>query len=56
MNKEKAIYFLKCLIELVENDRIRADQIAGLTIDQVLDLAELEAEKAVTGSEALKNG
>jgi hypothetical protein len=54
--KEKAIYWLKCLLELVENDRIHADQIAGLTADQVIALAETEAAKAVEGSQKLKDG
>lgn len=53
--KEKAIYFLKSLIELIENDAIHADQIRGLTNDEVIALAEREAEKAVKGSEDLKN-
>lgn len=54
--KEKAIYWLKCLLELVENDRVHADQIAGLTADQVIELAEKEAAKAVEGSQRLKDG
>lgn len=54
--KERTIFVLRSLIELIENDRIRADEISGMTADQILDLAEREAQKAVEGSEALKNG
>lgn len=49
-SKEQVIYWLKSLIELVENDRIRSEQIAGLTSAEVIKLAEAEAAKAVEGS------
>lgn len=41
------------LLELVENDRVRADQIEGLTSDEIIELAEAEAAKAVQGSQGL---
>lgn len=55
-DKDKAIYWLKCLLELVENDRVHLSQIEGKTADEVIAMAEIEAKKAVDGSEALKNG
>lgn len=54
--KEKAIFFLKSLIELVENDQIRAEEIAGMTAEQVIAKAEAEAAKAVQGSADLAAG
>lgn len=54
-NKSKAIYVLKCLIELIENDKVRADEIEGKTSDEIIAMAEAEAAKAVEGSERLKN-
>lgn len=51
--KEKAVYYLKTLIELIENDQVRADRISGLTADEVIELAEAEAAKAVEESEKL---
>lgn len=53
-DKEKAIYFLKCLLELIENDRVHASAIAGKTSEEIIAMAEVEAQKAVEGSEALK--
>lgn len=55
-DKDKAIYFLKCLIELVENDRVRVEELEGKTADQIIELAEIEANKAVAGSQDLKDG
>lgn len=55
-DKERAIYFLKSLMELIENDQVRADQIRGLSNDEVIALAETEAAKAVEGSQKLKDG
>lgn len=54
--KDKAIYFLKCLIELFENDRVHADTIRGKTADEVIALAEAEAKKAVDDSADLRDG
>lgn len=54
--KEQAIYWLKCLLELVENDRIHVSQLEGKTADEVIAMAEDEAQKAVQGSQALKDG
>lgn len=51
--KEQAIFFLKSLIELIENDHVRAEQLQGLTVEQVLEMAETEANKAVEGSQKL---
>lgn len=53
--KEKAIYLLKCLIELIEKDRVHADEIEGKTADEILAMAEVEAARAVEGSQALKD-
>lgn len=53
--KERAVYFLKCLIELVENDAIAADEIEGKTAAEVIAMAEAEAAKAVEGSQKLKD-
>jgi hypothetical protein len=53
--KERAIFVLKSLIELIENDHVRVGDISGLTADDILDLAESEAVKAVEGSQALKD-
>lgn len=49
-NKEKAIYILECLIELIENDKIRTDAINSLTAAEIIALAEAEAAKAVKAS------
>ena len=54
--KERASFVLKMLLELVENDRVRADQIEGLTSDEIIELAEAEAAKAVQGSQDLIDG
>jgi hypothetical protein len=54
-NKERAIFVLRSLIELIENDRVRVGEISNLTADEIIDLAEAEASKAVEGSEALKD-
>lgn len=53
--KERVIFILKSLLELVENDRVRVDEIKNMTTEQILDLAEAEANKAVEGSERLKD-
>ncbi len=53
--KERVIYVLKSLLELVENDRVRLDEIRNLTTDEIISLAEREAEKAVRGAQELKN-
>lgn len=54
-SKERILYLLKLLIELVENDRLRAAEIEGMTTDQILDLAEAKANEAVAGAQDLKN-
>lgn len=54
-SKERALYMLRLLIELIENDRIRVDALKWLTNDEILARAEAAAAKAVEGSEALKN-
>lgn len=53
--KERIIFILKGLLDLVENDRIRVDEIKNLTTEQILELAEDEAQKAVDGSQRLKD-
>lgn len=53
--KEKALYILKSLIELIENDQVRLEQIEGLTAAEIIDLAEAEAAKAKQGAQDLKN-
>ena len=53
--KERAVFILKSLIELIENDRVRVREISTMTADEILDLAEREAQKAVEGSQALKD-
>lgn len=52
--KERVIYVLKALLELVENDQVRASEIANLTTAEIIELAEAEAAKAVENSEKLK--
>jgi hypothetical protein len=52
--KERVIFILKNLLTLVENDHIRAEEIAGLTNAEILDLAEREAQKAADGAADLK--
>lgn len=54
--KERAIYFLRTLIELIENDAIAADRIEGMSAAEVIALAEAEAAKAVENSQRLKDG
>ena len=56
MDKDKAIYFLKCLIELVENDQVRVSEIEGKTADEVIAMAEVEAQKAAKDSADLRDG
>lgn len=54
-SKEKAIFYLKSLIELIENDRIAAARIDGLTNSEVIALAEVEAEKVAAAAKDLAN-
>lgn len=54
--KEKVIFWLESLIKLVRNDAIRAEDIKDLTADDVIALAEIEAQKAVDNAQALKDG
>lgn len=54
--KEKTVFILKSLIELIEKDQVRAADIENLTAAEIIAMAEAEAAKAVAGSEALKNG
>jgi hypothetical protein len=54
-SKERALFILRSLMELVENDQVRANEIEGLTADEIIARAEQEAAKAVEGSEQLKN-
>lgn len=54
--KEKVLFFLETLMDLVRKDRIHVDQIKGLTADEVIALAEKEAAKAVEGAEELEKG
>ncbi len=53
--KEKTIYWLKSLIELIENDQVAAAEIADLSAAEVIARAESEAAKAVEASQRLKN-
>lgn len=53
--KERVIFALKSLVELVANDQIRASQIEGLTTAEIIALAESEAAKAVDGAGRLAN-
>jgi hypothetical protein len=53
--KERVIFILKSLLELVENDRIRVDKMRYMTVDEILNMAEREANKAVEGSQRLKD-
>lgn len=55
MDKEKAIWLLKTLIELIQNDQVRAEEIQDLTTAELLEMAEAEAAKAVEGSAKLKD-
>jgi hypothetical protein len=54
-SKERILYLLKLLITLVENDRLRASQIEGMTTEQILDLAEAKAREAESGAQELKD-
>ena len=54
-SKERVIFLLKSLLELVENDQVRSDQIANLTTTEILELAEAEADKAVQNARRLKD-
>ena len=56
MDKEKAIFFLNALIGLIESDRVHVSQLEGKTADEVLAMAEVEANKAVDGANKLKTG
>lgn len=53
--KEKVIWALKSLLELVENDSVRAEEIEGLTTEQIIERAEIEAQKAHDAASDLKN-
>lgn len=53
--KEKTIYVLKSLIELIENDRVRLDEIRNLTSAEIIERAEAEAERAQRGAADLRN-
>lgn len=52
---DRAQFIIRALLKLVENDSIRVDQIEELSVKEILDLAEVEAEKAVAGTDRLKN-
>lgn len=53
--KERVIWALKCLLELVENDSVRADEIENLTTAEIIERAEAEAEKAHNAATDLQN-
>lgn len=53
--KEKTLYVLKTLTELVENDQVRLDEIRDMTAVQIIERAEVEAEKAKTNAHDLAN-
>jgi hypothetical protein len=53
--KEKIVFGLKCLAELVANDQIRVDDIKDKSTAEIIELAEAEANKAVAGAAELKN-
>lgn len=63
--KENAIYWLKTLLELVENDQIRADEVSGIfaaevdikkAFSKVIELAELKADQAIANAGNLADG
>ena len=69
--KENAIYWLKVLIELIENDKIKSDEIAGIfagidpaadpeaykaALSKVVALAEAEADRAIENAGKLAEG
>lgn len=54
--KEQVIFWLETLVDLIRKDRVHVDQINGLTADEVIALAEAEADKAVEGAQELKDG
>lgn len=54
--KEQVIFWLETLVDLIRKDRVHVDQINGLTADEVIALAETEADKAVEGAQELKDG
>ncbi len=56
MDKQQVLFWLKSLMDLIESDRVHVDQIKGLTADEVIALAEAEANKAVDGADKLKRG
>lgn len=55
-DRERAIFYLKTLIELIENDQIRADEIESMTAAEVLNLAEREADTARENAGNLASG
>jgi hypothetical protein len=54
-NKAKIIAALKILMDLIESDQIHVDEIKDLTAGEIIARAELEAAKAVEGSDRLQN-
>jgi hypothetical protein len=54
--KEKALFWLKTLVELIENDQARSDEIEGLTTAEVLALAEKKANEAAANAANLAKG
>lgn len=54
LDQDKTIFALKSLIELIEKGTVRFESIRGLTADQIIEMAESEAAKAVQGANRLK--
>lgn len=54
--KERAIFVLKSLIELIENDQVAAAELNGKTALEIIAMAEDEAAKAVDNTSDLAGG
>ena len=55
-SKERAIFVLRTLLELVENDRVRADEIEGKTTEEIIELGEAKAAEAKENADRLASG
>jgi hypothetical protein len=46
MSKEEILYWLNVIVQLVQQDRIRADEIVGKTLIELVELARTEWDRA----------
>lgn len=54
--KDKAIFVLETLLDLVRKDRVHASEIEGKTADEIIAMAETKAAEAVENSQNLADG